>query len=205
MRGGVPVFSRRRRSGSSRRRSARRLLAHRRRGCRHSWPSDEFAGQDRGRRQNHGRGFQAESHLGDHAGHAIAVQGQIVDRLLENRKAGLRFQVAPDRGLVQRAIRLAAGRAHCRTFRRVQRAPLDAGAIGCAGHDAAQRVDLLDQMAFADAADRRVATHLAERFDVVRQQQRARAEACGREGCFRAGVTATNDNDIVALHSLLPG
>jgi hypothetical protein len=41
-----------------------------------------------------------------------------------------------------------------------------------ARHRAAQRVDLLDQMALADAADRRVAAHLAERLDVVRQQQR---------------------------------
>jgi hypothetical protein len=34
----------------------------------------------------------------------------------------------------------------------------------------------------------------------VGEQQRARADAGGREGRFRAGVTAAYDNDIVVLH-----
>ena len=41
-------------------------------------------------------------------------------------------------------------------------------------HRAAERVDLLDEMPLADAADRRVARHLAQRFDVVREHERPR-------------------------------
>ena len=79
---------------------------------------------------------------------------------------------------------------------RVQRAPLDAGAIGRTRHRAAQRVDFLDQVALADAADGRIAAHLPERFDVVRQQQRARAHARGRERGFGAGMAAADDDDV---------
>ena len=37
-------------------------------------------------------------------------------------------------------------------------------------HGAAQRVNLLHQMALADAADGRVAAHLAEGLDIVSEQ-----------------------------------
>ena len=49
-------------------------------------------------------------------------------------------------------------------------------------------------MPFADAADRRVARHLPEGFDAVREQQRAPADTrCSKRG-FRTGM-ATADND----------
>ena len=79
-----------------------------------------------------------------------------------------------DRLLVEHAIGLRARRAHGRALARVEDAELDAGLVGGDRHRAAQRVDLLDQVALADAADRRVARHLPERLDVVREQQRAR-------------------------------
>ena len=37
-------------------------------------------------------------------------------------------------------------------------------------HGAAERIDLLDQVPLADAADGRIAAHLPERLDVVREQ-----------------------------------
>ena len=46
--------------------------------------------------------------------------------------------------------------------------------VGCARHDATERVDLLDEMTFADAADGRVAAHLSQRLDGLREQQGAR-------------------------------
>ena len=46
--------------------------------------------------------------------------------------------------------------------------------VGGDRHRTAQRVDLLDEVSLADAADRRVARHLPERLDVVGEQQRAR-------------------------------
>ena len=54
-------------------------------------------------------------------------------------------------------------------------------------------------MAFADAADRRVAGHLPERFDIVGEQQRLRAHACGSQRGFRTCVAAADDNDVVGF------
>jgi hypothetical protein len=54
-------------------------------------------------------------------------------------------------------------------------------------------------VAFANATDRGVATHLTQSLDVVRQQQGARAHACRRQCCFGASVAATYDDDIKLL------
>ena len=69
-------------------------------------------------------------------------------------------------------VGLRAGGPHRRPLRAVEDAELDPGLVGGHRHGAAQRVDLLDQVALADAADRRIAAHLPERLDAVRQQQR---------------------------------
>ena len=153
-------------------------------------------GEERTRGQHDARRVERQTHLRDDAGHAVAGQRQIVDGLLENRKVRLRFQPSTDRRLIERAIGLATRRAHRRTFRRIQRAPLDARAIGGPAHDAAERIDFLDQMPLADAADGRIAAHLPERFDVVRQQQRARTEPRRRERSLGAGMAATDDDHI---------
>jgi hypothetical protein len=56
----------------------------------------------------------------------------------------------------------------------------------------------LTRWPLADAADRRVAAHLSQRFDILRQQQRLRAPTRGwrARAASDAGVTAAYDNDI---------
>ena len=68
---------------------------------------------------------------------------------------------AADGALVQLPVGLRARGAHRRSLAGIQGAELDAGAVGRQRHRAAQRIDLLDQMALADAADGRIAAHLA--------------------------------------------
>jgi pimeloyl-ACP methyl ester carboxylesterase len=51
-------------------------------------------------------------------------------------------------------------------------------------------------VAFADAADRRVAAHLPERVKPVGHEKRTRARTGRSEGCFRTGVTAAYHDDI---------
>ena len=79
------------------------------------------------------------------------------------------------------------------------------GLVGRERHRAAERVDLLDQMPLADAADRGIAAHLPQRLDVMREQQRAPPHARGRERRLGAGVAAADhDHVIVSCESHAP-
>ena len=112
--------------------------------------------------------------LGDRPGDAIpaahVLDDQVVHRLLEQAQPGLVLESVPDGGLVQDAVGLCARGPHGRTLGRVEYAELDSGLIRRSGHRAAERIHLLDQVPFADAADGRIATHLPQGLDVVGQQ-----------------------------------
>ena len=69
-----------------------------------------------------------------------------------------------------------------------------------AAHQSVERIDLAHQMALAETADGRIAGHLADRGEAVRDQNRLGTESSrGRRG-FRAGVPAPHDNDICSHH-----
>ena len=161
----------------------------------------DLAGEEGTRGQHDGRRMEGQAGLGDRAADGAVLDDQIIDGSLEQRQVGLRFHRTADRTAVQRTVGLAARGAHGRPLRRIERAPLDAGAVGGPGHHAAQRIDLLDQMTLADAADGRVAAHRADRFHVVRQQQRARTRAGRSERCLGAGMAAADDDDVVVVEA----
>ena len=121
--------------------------------------------------EHDGARSDADTDLRDHPGHPVAIEREIVDRLLKNVQVGFILKPTADRFPVEQAIRLRARCAHGGTFARIEDAKLDAGFVGCRGHGTAQRVNFLDKMALADTADRRVARHLAQRLDIVGQQQ----------------------------------
>ena len=75
---------------------------------------------------------------------------------------------------------------------------MDARAVGSSCHGAAERIDLFGEVPLADAPDRGVTAHLAERLEILRQQQRAHAAARRSERGFGAGVTAADDDTAVA-------
>ena len=158
----------------------------------------DLAVEERADRQHDGLGRDAHAGLRDDAAHSRAVEQQAVDVLLQQREIRLGIEQLADGALVERAIGLGARRAHGRALAAVQGAEVDAGAIDRARHGAAERVDLLGQMALADAADGRVAAHLAQRFDVLRQQQRAHAHAGRGERGLGAGVAAADDDATVS-------
>ena len=142
---------------------------------------------------------ETQPHLGDHAAQLPAFQDEILDRLREQAQARRRFERAAGGGTVQRAIDLGPGRAHGGSLARVERAEMDATGIGAGSHEAAERVDLSHEVAFADAAYSGIAGHLPEGFDVLREQQGARAHARGGERGFGAGVSAADDDDVELL------
>ena len=101
-----------------------------------------------------------------------------------------------DRLLVQQAVGLSSGRANGCPFAGVQRSELNARFIGGEGHRAAQGVDLPNEMSLADAADRRIARHLAEGFDAVRDQQGSAAASRRCESRLGSGVAATDHDHV---------
>ena len=138
--------------------------------------------QERACGQHNGPRTEANAHLRDSAHHPVALDHQVIHRLLEQRQVGLVFQPLADGRLVEDAVRLGAGGPNGRALGAVEDPKLDPRLVRGDRHGAAQRIDFLDQVPLADAADRRVAAHLAQRLDVVREQQRLAAHACRRRG-----------------------
>ncbi|MCY1541191.1 hypothetical protein D9M68_768690 [compost metagenome] len=124
----------------------------------------------------------------------MVFDDQVIGRLLEYPQVGLVLQGFANCRFVQHAIRLGASGAHCRAFAAVQHTELDAAFVGGLGHGAAEGVDFLDQMAFANPSDRRIAAHLPKGFHVMGQQQGFYAHTCSCQGSLGAGMT-TADHD----------
>jgi hypothetical protein len=165
----------------------------------------DLAGQECACGQHHRRRVETQAGLGDGAPHDVVLDHQVIDRGLEDRQVGLCFDHAPNGAAIQRTIGLAARRAHSRSLGGIERAPLDAGQVGGVRHGATERVDFLDQVALADAADGRVAAHCAHGFHVMGQQQGARTGAGGCQRGFGAGVAAADDDDFVVMEGSVHG
>jgi ferredoxin len=109
------------------------------------------------------------------------------------------LQQRPHRTTVQRAIALRPRRSDGRSLGSIQHAELDAREIRRAPHHPTQRVHLAYDRALRDPADGGIAGHLADRFEILGEKQRARARPRGEHGGFRASVSAADDDDIVPL------
>ena len=129
-------------------------------------------GQESPSRQHHGIRMEGEPDLRHDAGNPVAFQQKVIHGLLEQRQIWLVFQPRPNCLLVQNPVGLCAGGAHGGTFARIQDPKLNARFVGRDCHRSAEGVHFLHQVPLADAANGRVARHLAQRFDIVREQQR---------------------------------
>ena len=99
-------------------------------------------------------------------------------------------------GGVELAVGLRARAAHRRALAAVEHAELDAALVGDPAHQAVERVDLADQMALAEPADRRIAGHGADGREPMRHQRGFRAHARRRGRGFTAGVAAADHDDV---------
>ncbi len=98
---------------------------------------------------------------------------------------------------IELAVGLGARPLNRGPLRAVQHAELNAGLVGDAAHQPVQRVDLAHEMTLAEPANGRIAGHLADGLDLVRDQRRARAHARGRGRGLAAGVSAANHDHII--------
>lgn len=140
--------------------------------------------------------LEADPKLGDGACNPISLNNEVIHGRLEQPQIGLVFEPRSDCTPVKYAISLGSGGPNRWSFTGVQDSKLDACFVGCRRHSTTQGVNLFHQMPLADAANRRVTGHLAQRFDAVGQQKRARADTGRRKRSLGAGVTAADNNDI---------
>jgi hypothetical protein len=157
-------------------------------------PAEESAGGE-----HHRIGDKARSDRRHRAGDPVALHQQVVDRLLEDPQVRLALQAAANRGAIEHSVSLRPGGAHRGALARIQCPELDSGFVGRDRHRPAQGIHLAHQMAFANAADGRIAGHLAEGLDGVREQKRARARPGRRERRLGAGMPATDHDHLEAL------
>jgi hypothetical protein len=85
---------------------------------------------------------------------------------------------------------------HSRTLTRIKCAKLNSRRICRLRHYTTQGINFPDQMALANTANGRVATHLTDGFYAMGQQQRRRATTGRRQGSLGSGVSTTDHNDI---------
>ena len=112
---------------------------------------------------------------------------------------GLGFTGVFDFELVVFLIGLSPRSSDRRSTRSVEAAELDTGAVDIDSHLAAECIDLLNHMAFADAADGWIAGHLTNGVEIHRQQQGFSAHTRCGESRFTAGVAAADDDDFVGF------
>ena len=103
-------------------------------------------------------------------------------------------------GGVELAVRLGARTPHRRALAAIQHPELDAALVGDPAHQAVQRIDLADQMALAEPADRRIAGHRADGRKPVGDQRGLRAHARSRSRGLTAGVAAADHDDVERIH-----
>ncbi len=135
----------------------------------------------------------------------VAPQEQVVDGLLEQGEVGLILEPPSDRAPVENPVRLGARGADGGSLAGIEDPELDTGLVGGQRHRPPESVHLLHQVPLADPTDGGVARHLAERFDAVGEQERARTRAGGGERSLGTGVTATDHDDVEALGELHDG
>ncbi len=80
---------------------------------------------------------------------------------------------------------------------------MDAGAIDGTRHDSTKGIDFLDQMPLADTTNGRIAGHLADGIDILREQQAGAAAARHRRRCLNARVAASYHNDRKGIFHVL--
>jgi hypothetical protein len=127
-------------------------------------------GQKGSSSEHHGSGAKADTQLGDNADHPIALEDEVIYRLLKEPETGLILQPVAYRAAVENAIGLGTSGTHRWPLARVEHPKLNSGLVDGRRHGPPEGVNLFDQVALSDPTDRWVAGHLPERIEVVGEQ-----------------------------------
>ena len=114
-------------------------------------------------------------------------------------EVGGRFEDALHGEGVLLFVALGPGNLDGGAFADVEHAYLDGGAVGVAGHFAAESVDLTHDVTLGGAADGRVAGHEGDGVEVHGEEEGAVAHARGGQGGFAACVACADDYYVVGF------
>src|SRR5690606_25756574 len=103
---------------------------------------------------------------------------------------------------VEPAVALGPRGPHGRALRAVEHPEMDPGPIGRLAHDPAEGIDLPDDRSLGDPADGRIATHLPDRLEIRRDQQRRCAYPRRRGRSLRARVAAADHDHFISVSHL---
>jgi hypothetical protein len=142
--------------------------------------------------------MEAHPKLSDYAGDAIAVEDEIVDRLLEQPKIRLVLKAKTNRLSIEHPVSLRARCSHRRSLACIEDAKLDTGCIGRKCHRTTQGIDLFHEMALPDTPNRGIARHLTQRFEVVGQKKGVATPSRSGQGRLGTGM-ATADHDYIEV------
>src|SRR5881394_1998559 len=114
------------------------------------------------------------------------------------------FQKRAHSSSIEPAIALRSRRPDGGALGTVQHAELDPRQVGGSAHDATQGIDFANDRALGDPADRGIARHLPDGFEVLGEEQRPRAAPRRQRGRLGAGVATPDDDHIVLDHNGTP-
>ena len=158
-------------------------------------PAEERPGGD-----DHRPGRQLGVTPDANPGDPVTANDEFFDRPLDQIEAVLRLEESFPNSLVAGSVGLGAADLHRRALARVEHPDVDHRFVGGAGHRAAERVDLADELRLARPADRWIARHRSDLVERHRDQGGRSAELGGGQRRLAAGVTGSDDDDVVASH-----
>ena len=121
---------------------------------------------------------------------------QIFDHLLPQREIRLLLDDPLHLGLIRLLIGLSPRAVHRRAFAAIEHAELNAGRVDRPPHQPAERVDLADDLPLADAADRRIATHLPDGVAIGGEQHGPRPNRAAATRGLGPGMPGADDDHV---------
>jgi len=122
---------------------------------------------------------------------------------LADVQVGLIFHRRLHGQTVKLLVALHAGGLNGRALGGVEQAEMHGGFIRDPAHLSAQRVDFLDELAFGEPADGRIARHERDGIEIDVEQKRPGAHARRGQRRFTARVPAANNQYVVRISQIL--
>ena len=156
-----------------------------------------FAAQIRAGGNDHALGAVFAVQLGHDALHTAVLGLNAHDLCLMDGKAGRQLKGVLHIFVVALAVGLHTQGVDSRAFAPVEHPALQIGGIRSKAHHAAQCIQFTYQRAFCSAANAGIAGHVANGIQTHGKHGRFRAQCRGGVGGFDAGVTGTDDDDVI--------